>query len=373
MSKPQHLYLRLHTPRLWTAAGGDHLALWAAARAGMGTQQFSDHLAALMAGGDHPRGRIRVSPALEGMPDSRDRVRRMLAHALQDPLPADCTVLWPCRPDTLEHPWLAPERIWDWMGKAALRHPRTRLQIVLLEGSAVGLMDRALAALHQEPDHHWVLGCVDSLLIPEMLSALPAAGRTPAWDEADGLVPGEAAIFMPVSLSAGGHQVRAWDTCPEPRDVDPEGGEFLAWAMALHSSLEQASLDAFALDGVVLPGNPDRHAAMEWYGCHARVWPLRNTHPPEGSTGPEHPIPDGLLPPIMDLGAVLGHAGAAQYLLQLALGMGWMEAARRLAARGCGGPLRSVAILDRPLTEERGVAILEVTRCADPAHGQPES
>ncbi|EHQ51206.1 hypothetical protein ECTPHS_00859 [Ectothiorhodospira sp. PHS-1] len=355
--------LHLHGPRLWTAVGGDPSALWAATQTGMGTQQFSDHLAALIAGANHSQGRMRVSPALEDIPDGRDRVRRVLEQALQTPLPADCTVLWPCRPDTLEHPWLAPERIWDWMGRTGLRHHRARLRIEVQDGSAVALMDRALEALQEQPAQHWMLGCVDSLLIPEVLSTLAAEGPGPAWDEDDGLVPGEAAIFMSVSLSGTGPHIRAWDACPEPRHADPSGGEYLAWAMALQGSLDQAGLDAFDLDGVVLPGNPGWDAAMEWYGCHARIWPLR-----DGDT----PTLADTHPPAMDLRGVLGDAGAAGYLLQLALGMGWMEGSRRLAARGCGRGPRTVAILDRPLAAERGTAILEMAE-PDPLHGRPES
>ncbi|TVQ71525.1 MAG: hypothetical protein EA372_09400 [Chromatiaceae bacterium] len=348
--------------RLCAATGNDPLALWAAAATPLGREQRLTHSAALASpGGRHQV--LRGAPAMGGQQDTLSRIQALLRGALeQHPLPAQTLVLWPYRSTLVEHSRLHPQALWNWMGKEGLRHPEARLQPVYLDESAVTLLDHAEEAWSHHPDRALVLGGADSLLDPDTLLDLVDQQVPLAWDGEDGLVPGEAAVFIPVRDGGDGVRILGWDSCPTPVARPDSTGEHPALAQALASALTQAGLEASSLDGVLLPPGNGAEGDREWWSCQVHLWPLR-ADIPEGVSLPREPDedplpPEPITPPSLDSGAATGHAGAMQWLLQLALAGIWMRHTRTIARSGAWPHVATTAVLDRPMVDERGAVIL---------------
>ncbi|MCG5494942.1 hypothetical protein [Ectothiorhodospira variabilis] len=348
--------------RLCTATGSDPMALWAAASTPLCMEQRLTHPAALASpGGRHQV--LRGVPAMGGQQDTLGRVQALLRGALgQQPLPAQALVLWPYRPTLLEHSRLHPRVLWAWMGKEGLRHPEARLQPVCLHESAVTLLDHAEEALSHHPDRALFLGGADSLLDPDTLLALVDQQMPLAWDGEDGIVPGEAAAFLPLRDGDDGVRIPGWDSCPAPAARPDSTESHSALAQALSSALTQAGLEASSLDGILLPPGNGAEGDREWWNCQVHLWPLR-ADIPEGVSLPREPDedplpPEPITPPSLDSGAATGHAGAIQWLLQLALAGIWMRDTGAIARSGAWPRVAATAVLDRPMVDERGAVIL---------------
>lgn len=346
---------------LCTAAGNDPLALWAAASTPLGMEQRLTHTAALASpGGCHQV--LRGVPSMNTSQDSVTRMRALLRGALRHPLPAQALVLWPYHPTSGERARPHPEAFWGWMAEAGLRHPEARWQPVCVDGSDITLLDQARDALSCHPDRTLFLGGVDSLLHPESLLSLVDCQVPLAWDNEDGLVPGEAAVFLPMRDNGRGIHVLGWDSCPEPTPGCGAPDEHPALPQALDSALGQAGLRPSDLDGIVLPPGSGPQGDRAWWSCQARLWPLR-ADIQKGSPLPPAPdndllLPESMTPSTLNSGVATGHAGAVQWLLQLALASIWMRHTRFMVRSGAGPRIATTAVLDCPLGDERGAVIL---------------
>ncbi len=169
----------------------------------------------------------------------------------------------------------------------------------------------------------WLLG-VDSLLATDTLLELGPSDAL-ARAGAEGLVPGEAAAAVALSLSPPpGAQacIRGWSSRPEPAAAESAPGCLEALPGAVAEALVQACVPAASVQEVVTLAAGDAASELEWAQCAARTWPTTL------NAGQRHAIELGLmeappeagrLPRRLGVGPVLGDVGAAWLPLVLGL------------------------------------------------------
>jgi 3-oxoacyl-[acyl-carrier-protein] synthase-1 len=159
-------------------------------------------------------------------------------------------------------------------------HPASRG----IDGGAAAsaqLLARAAEALAQGSARQAIVGGVDSLINERDLARLLAANRLQGADNAQGLVPGEGAVFLRLTASpeAGKSIAVAVMGAGLGNEADTVLGERNSQGRALLQALSTAVANAGAREAdlgfVVSNGNGERYSAWEQMICHPRFYRTR--------------------------------------------------------------------------------------------------
>jgi 3-oxoacyl-[acyl-carrier-protein] synthase-1 len=212
---------------------------------------------------------------------------RAIAEALgtDDPGIAAATALLITTPESFRnHPAFADIPARDFLAAVldatGLRsHPASRV----IDGGAaasVGLLDRALALMEEQGVAQVLLGGVDSLVNDIDLARLGQAGRLKSADNAQGLVPGEAAVFVRLLREPGREPVvaaihgvgTAQETDSVLSDRYSQGRAMLG---ALRDAVAGSGPSEPDIDFVVSNGNGERYQGWEMLISRPRFYRTR--------------------------------------------------------------------------------------------------
>lgn len=158
-------------------------------------------------------------------------------------------------------------------------HPASRT----IDGGAaasIGLIERALALMEEEGAAQVLLGGVDSLVNDADLARLAKAGRLKGDDNAQGLVPGEAAVFVRLMREPGREPVvaaihgigMAQETDSVLSDRYSQGRAMLG---ALRDAVNGSGPSEPNVDFVVSNGNGERYQGWEMLIARPRFYRTR--------------------------------------------------------------------------------------------------
>ena len=221
-------------------------------------------------------------------------------------------------------------------------------------GRAAGLaaLHRAARHLREQRVDVALVGGVDSLVRPEAIQRLAAAGTLKCDDNPQGVAPGEAAAFVVLEAEPPqGVRPLAWlhgtGVAEEPSAGTEKANEGVGLTRALRAARAAAGGGGPHFPRVVCDLNGDRYRAMEWAYALIRALPDLKQRPPDGPGETERWHPAGCI----------GDAGAASGIVNLVWGVSAMrkDYARSdvtLVWGASDGPLRAAAFAGRRETPE---------------------
>lgn len=214
----------------------------------------------------------------------------MAARALQEALaggdvPGEETAVLLAPPERFRrHPGyadIAPDRflaaVLDAAGRSVHRASRA------VDGgpaAAIGLLAHAQGTLATDGVAQVLIGGVDSLVNPVDLARLDKAGRLRGEDNAQGLIPGEGAVFVrlrTVREAAASAAVLGVGTAEEAETViaSERYSQGIALRAALEAAVEPPAPPEASIEFVVSNGNGERYAAWEAMIARPRFYRTR--------------------------------------------------------------------------------------------------
>lgn len=216
---------------------------------------------------------------------------RALAEALASgDVPAAETVVLLAPPESFRfHPAyadVAPDRFLAAVLEAAgMRAHRASRAVDGGPAAIVGLLAHAGAALAREGAAQVLLGGVDSLVNPVDLARLDKAGRLKGDDNAQGLIPGEGAVFVRLrtvrEASAAAAALGVGSAAEVETVIASERySQGVAFRAALEAAVAPPAPPEPAIDFVVSNGNGERYAAWETMIARPRFYRTRREYMP---------------------------------------------------------------------------------------------